>query len=68
MFLETLLIFAGLCAMSIISFLYLHGHFKVNTTFRGYAVQIVVLRAKVEMFMSKSKLRRTISRTLKNLQ
>lgn len=68
MFLETLLIFAGLCAMSIISFLFLHGHFKVNTSFRGYTVQIEVLKAKIEMFMSKSELRRSISRTLKNLQ
>jgi len=64
LFLETLLIFSGLCAMSIISFLFLHGHFKVNTTFRGYTVQMVVLRAKVETFMSKTKLRRSITRRL----
>lgn len=68
LFLETLLIFACLCAMSIISFLFLHGHFKVNTTFRGYTVQIEVLRTKVETFMSKGKLRRMMSRTLKYLQ
>ena len=68
LFLETLLILAGLCAMSIISFIFLHGHFKVNTSFRGYTVQIEVLRTKIETFMSKSKLRRTISRTLKHLQ
>jgi hypothetical protein len=68
MFLETLLIFSVLCAMSIISFLFLHGHFKVNTTFRGYTVQIVVLRAKIETFMSRTKLRRSISRKLKHLQ
>ncbi|GEM_PF-4322011 len=65
LFLETLLIFAGLCAMSIFSFLFLHGHFKMNTTFRGYTVQIVVLRAKVEAFMSRTKLRRSISRRLR---
>jgi len=68
LFLETLLIFAGLCAMSIISLLFLHGHFKVNTTFRGYTVQIVVLRAKIESFMSRTKLRRSISRGLRYLQ
>jgi hypothetical protein len=68
MFLETLLIFSVLCAMSIISFLFLHGHFKVNTTFRGYTVQIVVVRAKIETFMSRTKLRRSISRKLKHLQ
>ncbi|MHC1679905.1 MAG: hypothetical protein AB9860_01465 [Methanomassiliicoccales archaeon] len=65
LFLETLLIFVGLCAMSIVSFLFLHGHFKVNTTFRGYTVQIEVLRAKIETFMSRTKLRRSISRGLR---
>ena len=65
LFIETLLIFSGLCAMSIISFLFLHGHFKVNTSFRGYTVQMVVLRTKVETFMSRTKLRRSISMRLR---
>ncbi len=58
MFLETLLIFSALCAMSAISFILLPGHFKVNTTFRGYTVQFVVLRAKIEGLMSWTTLRR----------
>lgn len=68
LFLETLLIFVAFCSMSIVSFLFIHGHFKVNTSFRGYTAQVVVLRTKIETIMSRSRLRRSISRRLRQIQ
>ncbi|NLX48115.1 MAG: hypothetical protein GXY70_08125 [Euryarchaeota archaeon] len=59
LFLETFLIFAALCAMSIISMFFLQGHFKVNTTFRGYTVQAVVLLSRIEALLCRGKLRHT---------
>ena len=52
LFLESLLIFCGLFALSILSTFFVPGHIKVNTTFKGYTDQLVVLRTKLETFFS----------------
>jgi hypothetical protein len=55
----TVLILMGLCVLSFLSTFLIPGHFKVNTSFKGYTVQIVILRSKMETFICKSKLLRS---------
>ncbi|MBN1110234.1 MAG: hypothetical protein JXA45_05685 [Methanomassiliicoccales archaeon] len=53
---ETVLILAGLCVLSFLSTFLIPGHFKVNTSVKGYTVQVVILRSKAEAFICKRKL------------
>jgi len=58
MFLETALILLGQSMLSILSMFFISGHFKTNTSFKGYTVQIEIFRSKVETLICRNKLLR----------
>jgi len=58
MFLEIALILLGQSILSIVSMFFIPGHFKTNTTFKGYTVQIEIFRSKIEALICKNKLLR----------
>jgi len=58
MFLEIALIILGQSMLSILSMFFISGHFKTNTTFKGYTVQIEIFRSKMETLICKNKLLR----------